>query len=114
MSQVAIRNLLVFLGSRTWRDVLDIAVVTFLFYRLLLLIRGTRAVQLTFGLSLLVLVGLAAKVLNLQLTYFIFSNLAPALLIGVTFSSNRSSGGPSTGWAGSGSWDGRWRTTTCS
>ena len=83
MSQVAIRNLLVFLGSRTWRDVLDIAVVTFLFYRLLLLIRGTRAVQLTFGLGLLVLVGLAAKVLNLQLTYFIFSNLAPALLIGV-------------------------------
>ena len=83
MSQVAVRNLLVFLGSRTWRDVLDIAVVTFLVYRLLLLIRGTRAVQLTFGLALLVLVGLAAKVLNLQLTYFIFSNLAPALLIGI-------------------------------
>ncbi|MGI8608692.1 MAG: diadenylate cyclase CdaA [Candidatus Dormibacteria bacterium] len=83
MSQAAIRNLLVFIGSRTWRDVLDIAVVTFLFYRLLLLIRGTRAVQLTVGLAVLVLVGLAARVLNLQLTYYIFSNLAPALLIGI-------------------------------
>ena len=83
MSQAALRNLLAFIGSRSWRDVLDIAVVTILFYRLLILIRGTRAVQLTFGLVLLVLVGLAAKVLNLQLTYFIFSNLAPALLIGI-------------------------------
>ena len=83
MSQAVFRNLLVFLGSRTWRDVLDILVVSFLFYRLLLLIRGTRAVQLTFGLAVLVLVGLAARVLNLQLTYYIFSNLAPALLIGI-------------------------------
>lgn len=83
MSQAALRNLFVFMGSRTWRDVLDIGVVTFLSYRLLLLIRGTRAVQLTLGLAVLVLVGLAARVLNLQLTYYIFSNLAPALLIGI-------------------------------
>ena len=84
MSQLAFRNLLVFVTSRTWRDVLDIMVVAFLFYRLLLLIRGTRAVQLTLGLAVLVLVGLLAspRVLNLQLTYFIFSQLAPALLIG--------------------------------
>jgi diadenylate cyclase len=83
MSPTALRNFLLFLQSRSWRDVLDILVVSFLFYRLLLLIRGTRAVQLTFGLAVLVLVGLAARVLNLQLTYYIFSNLAPALLIGV-------------------------------
>jgi diadenylate cyclase len=83
VSQVVLRNLLVFIGSRTWRDVLDVAVVTFLFYRLLLLIRGTRAVQLTFGLAALVLVGLTARLLNLVLTSYIFGNLAPALLIGV-------------------------------
>ncbi|MEA2684593.1 MAG: diadenylate cyclase [Chloroflexota bacterium] len=83
MSQTVFRNFLVFIQSRSWRDVLDIVVVSFLFYRLLLLIRGTRAVQLTFGLAVLVLVGLAARLLNLQLTYYIFSNLAPALLIGV-------------------------------
>lgn len=83
MSQTAFRNFLVFIQSRSWRDVLDIVVVSFLFYRLLLLIRGTRAVQLTFGLGVLVLVGVGAHLLNLQLTYYIFSNLAPALLIGV-------------------------------
>jgi diadenylate cyclase len=77
------RDLLVFLQSRSWRDVVDILVVAFLAYRLLVLIRGTRAVQLIAGLSVLVLVGLVSKALRLQLTYYIFSNLAPALLIGV-------------------------------
>jgi diadenylate cyclase len=84
VSQLALRNILTFLQARQWPlDLLDIAIVSFLFYRLLLLIRGTRAVQLSVGLTLLVLVGLVARVLHLQLTYFIFSNLAPALLIGV-------------------------------
>jgi diadenylate cyclase len=81
--ETALRDFIVFLQSRSWRDVLDILVVAFLAYRLLVLIRGTRAVQLIAGLSVLVFVGLMAKVLRLQLTYYIFSNLAPALLIGV-------------------------------
>ncbi|MFN2465830.1 MAG: diadenylate cyclase CdaA [Candidatus Dormibacteria bacterium] len=84
VSQLFLRNVLTFLQSRAWPlDLLDIGIVSFLFYRLLLLIRGTRAVQLSFGLASLVLVGLTARVLHLQLTYYIFSNLAPALLIGV-------------------------------
>jgi diadenylate cyclase len=83
LAETALRDLYVFLQSRSWRDVLDILVVAFLAYRLLVLIRGTRAVQLIAGLSVLVFVGLMARVLRLQLTYYIFSNLAPALLIGV-------------------------------
>jgi len=81
--ETALRDLIVFLQSRNWRDVVDILLVAFMAYRLLVLIRGTRAVQLIAGLSVLVLIGLMAKVLRLQLTYYIFSNLAPALLIGV-------------------------------
>ncbi|MFP4315673.1 MAG: diadenylate cyclase CdaA [Desulfovibrionales bacterium] len=34
----------------TWRDVLDIALVGFVFYRLILLIKGTRAVSVVYGL----------------------------------------------------------------
>ena len=84
MTQQALRNLLLFLQSRSWpQDVLDITIVAFLSYRVLMLVRGTRAVQLSLGLGVLVLVGVAARILNLQLTYYIFSNLAPALLIGV-------------------------------
>jgi diadenylate cyclase len=83
MADNLFRDILVFLQSRSWRDIVDILVVAFLAYRLLVLIRGTRAVQLIAGLSVLVLVGLISKALRLQLTYYIFSNLAPALLIGV-------------------------------
>jgi diadenylate cyclase len=81
--EAVLRDIVVFLQSRSWRDVLDVVVVAFLAYRLLLLIRGTRAVQLIAGLAVLALVGLAARALDLQLTYYIFRNLAPALLIGV-------------------------------
>ncbi|MFN2463270.1 MAG: diadenylate cyclase CdaA [Candidatus Dormibacteria bacterium] len=84
MTHQAIRNVQLFLQSRTLPlDFLDILIVAFLSYRLLMLVRGTRAVQLSLGLGLLVLVGLVARILHLQLTYYIFSNLAPALLIGV-------------------------------
>ena len=81
--QTALRDLFVFAQNRSWRDVLDIIVVAFLAYRLLLLIRGTRAVQLIAGIAVLALVGLSARALHLELTTWIFSNLAPALLIGV-------------------------------
>lgn len=83
MSQAALRDILVFLQNRSWHDFLDILVVSFGLYRLLLLIRGTRAVQLVAGLAVLVAIGLMARVLQLQLTSWIFSNLAPALLIGI-------------------------------
>ena len=39
-----------------WRDMLDIALVTLLIYRILLLIRGTRAFSALVGLVLLVAV----------------------------------------------------------
>ncbi|HEV3230955.1 MAG TPA: diadenylate cyclase CdaA [Candidatus Dormibacteraeota bacterium] len=83
MSASALRDIQVFVQTRSWHDVLDILVVAFLLYRFLLLIRGTRAVQLSAGLGVLVLIGLLAQVLRLELTAFIFRNLAPALLIGV-------------------------------
>src|SRR5258708_36855856 len=83
MPETAVRDLLAFAHNRSWRDVLDILVVAFLLYRLLLLIRGTRAVQLLAGMGVLAVIGLAASALHLGLTSWIFSNLAPALLIGV-------------------------------
>jgi diadenylate cyclase len=83
VTETFFRDVLVFVQGRSWRDALDIFVVAFLAYRLLVLIRGTRAVQLLAGIGVLALVGLAARVLRLELTSWIFSNLTPALLIGV-------------------------------
>lgn len=49
----------------TWRDLIDIAIVTFVFYRLILLIRGTRAEQLVKGLALLLLTMVVSEYLQL-------------------------------------------------
>jgi len=62
-------NLLELIQMVTWRDVLDIALVALVFYNLLLLIRGTRAVQMIMGIIFIAvayyLAGVA-KLLTLQ------------------------------------------------
>jgi diadenylate cyclase len=50
----------------TWRDALDILLVALVFYNLLLLIRGTRAVQMLFGMILLVAVYYLAGITKLD------------------------------------------------
>jgi diadenylate cyclase len=49
------------LSAITWRDVIDVAAVAVILYNLLLLIRGTRAVQTLLGLAFVGLLYLAAK-----------------------------------------------------
>jgi diadenylate cyclase len=48
-----------------WRDVLDICLVAALIYRVLMLFRGTRAVQITIGLAVLAGAALLARALQL-------------------------------------------------
>lgn len=48
-----------------WRDVLDILLVAVLIYRVLMLFRGTRAVQITIGLAVLAGATMAARALEL-------------------------------------------------
>jgi diadenylate cyclase len=84
---VILRDIMVFLQSgNIWRhvlDLIDISLVAFFLYRLFLLVRGTQAVQLMFGVLLLALVGLLANLLALRLLSWIFRNAAPAVLIGI-------------------------------
>jgi len=49
----------------TWRDLLDVGVVAILFYNLLLLIRGTRAVQMLSGLLFAALLFFVARTTGL-------------------------------------------------
>ncbi len=78
-----LRDIGLFLQSRSPKDLIDVAVVTFFLYRLLLLIRGTQAVQIVLGILLLGLVGLVAKLLDLRLLSWLFQNATPAIIIGV-------------------------------
>ena len=68
-----------------WRDAVEIALVAFVLYRVMLLLQGTRAVQMLVGIALLVLAYAAAWLAKLSMiTYLlglVFTYGAFALLI---------------------------------
>ncbi|HEY7462819.1 MAG TPA: diadenylate cyclase CdaA [Candidatus Limnocylindria bacterium] len=63
----AIRDFLGTFFRSGWTSLLDIVLVAFIIYWVFILIRGTRAVRIVIGLSILYLVYLAAEAANLQL-----------------------------------------------
>jgi diadenylate cyclase len=67
---------------RIWLlDVLDILLVAVLFYRLLILVKGTRSAQMYVGLLVIVLVGLLARELDLIAIRWIVESLKTVWLI---------------------------------
>jgi diadenylate cyclase len=62
-------------------DILDIIIVAFLFYRVFLLIRGTRAAQMFIGLFLLIIVSFVARWLNMNALNWILSSLKTVWII---------------------------------
>lgn len=61
-------------SSFRWEDVLDVTIVAFITYRLLNLIRGTRAVQMILGLGILTGGYALSNHLELYTTHWMFSN----------------------------------------
>jgi diadenylate cyclase len=57
-------------------DLIDVLVVAFIFYKFLTLLKGTRAAQMTVGLTLLFVVSFFAYWFQLQGLMWLFSNLA--------------------------------------
>ena len=69
------------LGSLRWQDLVDILVIAIIFHRLLLLIVGTRAMQLIKGLLTLGLVAAAARILELRtLSWFLGQTLGVLMI----------------------------------
>jgi diadenylate cyclase len=62
-------------------DLLDILLVTVLFYRLLILVKGTRSAQMYVGLLIIVLVGIVARELDLIAVKWIVESLKTVWLI---------------------------------
>jgi len=60
----------------TWWDVLDIAIVSFLIYELLLLIRGTRAAQMALSGVFLIALYFLSERLQLETVNWVIRNLA--------------------------------------
>lgn len=63
--------------------VVDVAIVSYVIYRLLVFIRGTRAVQLLKGIAVLFIVAALAQVLHLNTTYWLFEKAELALAIAI-------------------------------
>ena len=62
-------------------DVLDILLVAVLFYRLLILVKGTRSAQMYVGLLVIVLIGILAREFDLIAVKWIVSSLKTVWLI---------------------------------
>lgn len=74
----ALANLL---AAVRWVDLLDIAVVAFVFYRLMLLIKGTRAVQILTGLAIVFLAFHLAEAFRLLTLQWILSNFLSSIIL---------------------------------
>lgn len=77
-------NLLWYLQRLEWIDVLDIALVAFLFFWILYLVRGTRAVPLLRGaIFLIIAVVLLSGIIRLRAFGWLTDKVIPALLVAV-------------------------------
>jgi len=63
------------------RDLLDIAIVAWVIYRALLVLRGTRAIQMAIGLGFVLLAYLGAKVLHLATLLNLLSALLTSIVL---------------------------------
>lgn len=63
------------LTSAWWLDILDIAVVTFVFYKLFQVIRGTRAAQMFLGLIIIIAASFVAEILRFDALNWLISSL---------------------------------------
>lgn len=64
-----------------WQDILDILLVAFIFYRLILIIKGTRTFQMLAGLAMLLLVLIVSKWIELYTIDWIFTKLWSQIVI---------------------------------
>ncbi len=66
-----------------WRDIIDIAIVTYILYRLILLIRGTRAEQLIKGLVVLLVAMVGSGLLGLRTINWFLQGLMTIGLVAI-------------------------------
>lgn len=80
-----LERLVAYFTDRTWvqlgRDFLDVTIVYYLFYRALLVVRGTRAIQVGFGLGAVLLLYVVAQRLQLETVINILGALISSMIL---------------------------------
>lgn len=69
------------LSRISWRDALDIGLVALVLYRLILLIKGTRAVSVVYGLVLLVVIYYVSGELGLFTLHWLLANFLGSIFL---------------------------------
>ncbi len=67
--------------SLRWQDIVDILIVSFIIYRVMLLIRGTRAVQMLVGIAVIIIVYFISGKLDLLTLHWLFKTFLSSILI---------------------------------
>jgi diadenylate cyclase len=69
------------IGQLRWQDGLDIGIIAFLVYRVLQMIRGTRAMQMIVGLAVIVLAYAASRALGLFTLNWALDNFLSSIIL---------------------------------
>ncbi|MCH2285055.1 MAG: diadenylate cyclase CdaA [SAR324 cluster bacterium] len=67
--------------SLRWQDLLDIVLLSLVFYRILILIRGTRTIPMLIGFVALLGLYLVSLMMNLEATQLLLDNLGQSLVL---------------------------------
>jgi diadenylate cyclase len=69
------------LESLRWQDAFDILIVSYIIYRLILIIRGTRAVQMLTGIAILIIVYFGARELEFLTLYWLLGTFLSSIFL---------------------------------
>lgn len=69
------------LSSIRWQDLADIFIVAFIIYQIILLIRGTRAMQMVAGIGVLIVVYFGARELEFMTLYWLLGTFLSSIFI---------------------------------
>ena len=71
------------LANLRLQDVIDIAIVAFLFYRLILLIRDTRAILIVYGIFVIVIINLLSLIFQFRAIGWLLNRLIPVSVLAI-------------------------------
>ena len=63
------------------QDVIDILLVSYIIYRIMLLLRGTRAVQMLAGIAVIIIIYFLSGKLELQTLHWLFKTFLSSILL---------------------------------
>lgn len=70
-------------GQFGWNDLIEVTIITYLFYRLLLLLRRTEAMRMVWGLVVLGFFGLLSNLADFQTLNWLLSNVYAYIVIAI-------------------------------